>query len=459
MSNQSEHLFFCGIGGSGMSALARVAVSSGCKVAGSDRLFDQGGGRSVRDRLEAEGIRIFPQDGEALKIFTADRLVVSSAVEASVPDVKVALDQGIPIIKRAELLAELFNRRRGIAVGGTSGKSTVTAMIGHILRAAGYDPTVINGALMLNSTSRDGLGNAWCGNSDIWVVEADESDGSIELYQPAVSVLTTLSEDHLPLPELRRLFADFAKKAVIGSVVNGDCEEAAALAAVNPDTRTFGIHHSEADFFGHSVCYRPDGVDFVVNGYAVNLPVPGGHNVMNALAALAAVSRLGVPMADAVSALASFKGVKRRLQLVGISSAGVTVIDDFAHNPEKIAATLATLGEFPGRLIVFYQPHGFGPVKMLRQGLVEAFSKGLAGNHALLMPEIYYAGGTACRDISSQDLLEEIARNGVQTWFCNSRPDAIDWLKVHARCGDRIVIMGARDPSLADFAESVLEAL
>ncbi|MDT8390110.1 MAG: Mur ligase family protein [Lentisphaeria bacterium] len=459
MSNQVEHFFFCGIGGSGMSALARAALHAGCDVAGSDRLFDQGGGQAIRASLEAEGILVLPQDGEALNTFPATRLVVSSAVEPSVPDVKAALDMGVPIIKRAELLAEMVNGRRGVAVGGTSGKSTVTAMLGHLSRETGLKPTVINGAVMLNSTPRDGLGNAWCGEGDIWVVEADESDGSIALYQPAVSVLTTVSEDHLPLPELRRLFADFAGKARLGAVVNADCAEAAALAAVNPDTRTFGIHHSEADFFGHSMCYRPDGVDFVVNGYAVNLPVPGGHNVLNALAALAAVSLLGVPMADAVSALASFKGVKRRLQLVGTSSGGVTVIDDFAHNPEKIAAALAALRQFPGRLIVFYQPHGFGPVKMLRKGLVDAFRGGLSADDALLMPEIFYAGGTAKRDISSKDLLDDIGKNSVQTRFCPSREDTIDWLVANARRGDRVIVMGARDPSLAEFAESVLAVL
>lgn len=454
-----DHLFFCGIGGSGMSALARAVTHAGCQVAGSDRLFDQGRGQGVRASLETEGVCIFPQDGEALKSFPADRLVVSSAVEPSVPDVKAALDMGVPIVKRAELLAEMVNGRRGIAVGGTSGKSTVTAMVGHILRENALDPTVVNGAVMLNSTERDGLGNAWCGDGETWVVEADESDGSIEFYQPAVSVLTTVSEDHLPMPELRRLFADFAEKASLGAVVNIDCEEAGKFSGVNPHTRTFGVDNAAADFYATQIIFRPDGVNFVAKGVSVSLSVPGGHNVMNALAALAAVDLLGVPVRDAASALGSFKGVKRRLQLVGTSAGGVTVIDDFAHNPEKITATLSTLREFPGRLIVFYQPHGFGPTKMLRQGLVEAFSSGLAGDHVLLMPEIYYAGGTACRDISSRDLLDDIAENGVQTRFCDSREDAIDWLATTTRRGDRVIVMGARDPSLSDFSEAILAAV
>lgn len=458
MKKSPESYFLCGVGGSGMSALADALLAGGSRVAGSDRLFDAGGGERIRRCLEAAGVRIFSQDGSGVT-GAVDRLVVSSAVEPSIPDVKAAVEAGVCIQKRAEVLAELVNARRGIAVGGTSGKSTVTAMLAHILRETGKSPTVVNGAVMLNSTAADGLGNSWRGSSDLWVVEADESDGSIKLYMPYVSVVTTVSEDHLPLVELQRLFADFVAEGTHGAVVNADCREARRLVAYNPSTVSFGIAAESADFRAEKVCPRVDGMDFTVRGVAVRLAVPGRHNVLNALAAVAAAGMLGVPVADSAEALATFAGVHRRLQLVGSSPAGCTVIDDFAHNPEKIAATLATLKQFAGRLILFYQPHGFRPTMMLRAGLVDAFCAGMGDEDVLLMPDIFYAGGTASRDISSADLIADIGRRGRQARHCPERADALAWLAGNARPGDRIVVMGARDDTLADFARQILETV
>jgi len=233
-------LSFCGIGGIGMSALAQVLVRRGARVRGSDRGFDTGQNQDRRAALEQLGIEIFPQDGTGVDR-SVDVLVVSSAVEPTVPDVKTALALGLPVRRRAEILADLFNRTRGIAVAGTSGKTTVTGMIGHILHATGHSPTVVNGGVMRNAPAKAGLGNVIDGNDRVWVVESDESDGSIELYQPAVGVVANISLDHKPLSELRTLFGDFVERCTEAVVIGGDCAEARQLARAQPRAVTFGI--------------------------------------------------------------------------------------------------------------------------------------------------------------------------------------------------------------------------
>ena len=200
---QHNSYFFCGIGGSGMSALAQLLASRGAEVSGSDRSFDRGETPAKFASLQEQGIRLCPQDGTGV---TADTgaLVVSTAIEDSVPDVRAAMDYGIPIKRRAEVLAEVFSSHTvRIAIGGTSGKSTVTGMLGHILQKLGKDPTVVGGAVTLGAASSGGLGNVIAGTGDICVIEADESDGSIELYYPSVSVLTNLTLDHLPMERLK----------------------------------------------------------------------------------------------------------------------------------------------------------------------------------------------------------------------------------------------------------------
>ena len=450
-------LFFCGIGGSGMSAIAQVLKHHGYGVRGSDRSRDRGQNRELYERLAAQGIDLAPQDGSGVDR-EVDELVVSTAVEETIPDVRAALQLGIPIRKRAEVLARLFNRGEGVAVGGTSGKTTVTGMIGHILRASGRHPTVINGGIMLNATDPPHLGNAICGDPDLPVIEADESDGTIALYNPAVSVLTTVSLDHKPMDELRALFEDFCVRARRASVVNLDCEASAALAGVNRNGVTFGVQNGRADLCAEAVEPMPDGVRFRAGGEAFRLRVPGRHNVSNALAATAACRVLGVSAAEAAGALSGFLGIQRRLQTVG-RAGGISVIDDFAHNPEKIAASLATLKAHPGRLLVMFQPHGFGPTRFLKSGLISAFAGGLDNGDLLAMPDIYYAGGTAQKDISSRDLVEAIAAQGRRAEYFPDREAVARRFAAEAQPGDRVVVMGARDDTLSGFARGLLDRL
>ena len=449
-----QTFFFCGIGGSGMSAIAQVLLHQGHAVRGSDRNCDQGQNAELYARLHALGVALFPQDGSGVDE-QVDALVVSSAVEETILDVKTALDLGIAIRKRAEVLAELFHRGTGVAVGGTSGKSTVTGMIGHILCKAGRDPTVINGGIMRDVGQARGLGNAICGNPELLVIEADESDGTIALYDPTIAILTNISLDHKPLDELQPLFRDFCMRATDAAVVNRNCVWSMASTRDVRRRVTFGVDCRDADVNVREINPLPDGVQCAINGIPCRLRVPGQHNASNAAAAIAACGALGISAEDGAAALGDFRGIGRRLEVVG-KARGIIAIDDFAHNPDKIAATLATLHAQPGRVLAVFQPHGFGPTKFLKDGLIAAFVEGMTEDDLVILSEIFYAGGTAHRDISSRDLVAEIARSGRRAEYIADREAIIARLTAEARAGDRIVVMGARDDSLTAFAKAIL---
>lgn len=463
---QGQAYFFCGVGGSGMTPLALIVQARGGRVEGSDRALDQGRDTARFDFLRGKGVRLHPQDGSGLT-GAGQTLVVSAAVEETIRDVQAARRLGAPIVTRAELLAELFNASDvGIGVAGTSGKSTTTAMIGWVLYSAGLDPTIMNGAEMKNFVGSDApFASARVGAGAAFVSEVDESDGSIALYRPKIAIVTNIALDHKSMDELRGLFGDFAGKADT-VVLNLDNAETAALAAGFEAGRllTFSQRDARADFFASSPILSPGGVVFSVTAgrtseiAQVSLPVPGLHNAANALAAIAAARALGVDLATAASALSSFRGIRRRLEVVG-ETGGVRVIDDFAHNPDKIAATLDTLHAFPGRLLLMFQPHGYGPLRLMRDAFVECFVGRLGPDDVLLMPEPVYFGGTADRGVGSRHITEAIAARGRIAAALPDRPACGERLIELARPGDRIVVMGARDNSLSVFAAELLARL
>jgi UDP-N-acetylmuramate--alanine ligase len=458
----SKSYFFCGIGGSGMLPLASILRAQGADVAGSDRALDQGRTGAKFDFLRRQGIALFPQDGSGLA--SPDQiLVASAAVEDSVPDVGAALALGAERITRAQLLARLFNAAPlSIGVAGTSGKSTVTGMIGWILQCAGRDPTVMNGAVMKNFVTADTpFASALAGSGGVFVSEVDESDGSIALYEPTVAVINNVSLDHKSLDELRALFLDFAGKAET-VILNRDDPETRRLGEAIGRGTTFSLSDPEADFAAADIVEEPLAIAFTAraggDSAAVRLRVPGRHNAANALAALAAAGAAGVPLAQAAEALSRFEGLRRRFDIVG-SRGGITVIDDFGHNPDKIAATLATLHAFPGRLLVFFQPHGYGPLRQLGRELVATFASGLADDDVLLMPDPVYYGGTVERSVGSGDIVAGVQAAGRRAEHIPDRAEAGRRLAALARPGDRIVVMGARDDTLSEFARDLLAAL
>jgi UDP-N-acetylmuramate--alanine ligase len=473
--NRDRPYFFCGIGGSGMLPLALILKAKGVSVSGSDRALDQGRTAPKFDFLRSHGIALFPQDGSG--VTDARQIVVASAaVEDSVPDVQSARHVGATLVTRAALLSELFNAApQSIGIAGTSGKSTTTGMTGWILQALGRDPTVMNGAVMTNFVTADiPFASALVGNSDVFVSEVDESDGSIAQYSPHIAVVNNISLDHKSMDELRALFRDFVAKADV-AVLNLDNAETASLLPSAKRSITYSLIDQQADLVADKIEPAPDGIAFEVisRGDAecaekssdsasprlrVTLQVPGRHNVLNALAAIAAAMAAGVSLEDAARALEGFKGVRRRLEVVG-SANGITVIDDFAHNPDKIAATLTTLHDFPGRLLVLFQPHGFSPLTKMKSEFIDGFARGLNADDVLVMPEPVYFGGTTTREVRSEDIAAGVRATGRTAFAFSDRETCGRKLLELAHSGDRIVIMGARDDTLTQFARELLEKL
>jgi UDP-N-acetylmuramate--alanine ligase len=457
--------FFCGIGGSGMTPLALIIQAKGGRVEGSDRALDQGRNAARFDFLRARGVLLHPQDGSGVRR-PEQVLVTSAAVEETVPDVQAARRIGAAITTRARLLADLFNAAAlGIGVAGTSGKSTTVGMIGWILHRAGERPTIVNGADMKNFAESSHFASARIGEGRAFVSEVDESDGSIAFFAPRVAVVNNISLDHKSLDELRSLFRGFVATADT-VVLNLDNAETAALSVglKREQTVTYSLGAAHADLRASLPAPSPTGIAFQVKAYhtgeivAVTLKVPGLHNVANALAALGAAQACGVPLAEAAAHLDEFSGIRRRLEVVGTGN-GITVIDDFAHNPDKIAATLETLHAFPGRLLLMFQPHGYGPMRLMKDALIDCFATGLNGEDVLIMPEPVYFGGTVDRSVGSREIVSAIERCGRKAFALADRNACGDLLVTLARPGDRIVIMGARDDSLSEFARELLRRL
>ena len=494
--HKNKSYFFCGIGGSGMLPLANIVRDAGATVAGSDRALDQGRLGPKFEWLQTLGIDLFAQDGSGL-VSGNQILIASAAIEDSVPDIAKANELGCQRMTRAELLAELFNAApHSIAVGGTSGKSTVTGMIGWILTDAGMDPTIMNGAVMKNFVADDApFASARVGQGEVFVSEVDESDGSIALFRPEVAVLNNVSLDHKSLEELRQLFGDFAEKAKCcvwnaddaetvtlmatlsplpfrGGGGGGACASDAAVAdrpLPNPSPEEEGLKKisfgftPSAEIRATDITDLPLGSRFVLraNGQTrpVTLIVPGRHNIANALAAIAACAALGVSVAAAAHGVASFNGLARRFDIVGTTASNITVIDDFGHNPDKIAATLATLKAFPGRIIAFFQPHGYGPIRNMGTELAAVFAQMLGEDDHLILCDPVYFGGTVDKSIGSQSITDAVIAAGRNAEYIAAREDCGNRIAQLARPGDRIVIMGARDDTLSGFAAYVLVRL
>ena len=459
-------LHFAGVAGSGMSALAQYHAQQGGLTTGSDRAFDQGERPEIRKCLEALGVKLMPQDGSFLQLSEGpfagrkpDAVVVSTAVEDKVPDVKAAKGGGVAILHRSELLARYVATHRTIAISGTSGKSTVTAMVFAILQAAGKGPGLLTGGALASLVADGHLGNAW-GPTDQadgppWlVIEADESDGSLVRYHPWAGVVLNLGLDHKTPAEIMAMFTTFQGN-VKGPLVVADEEN---LASLHNGSLLFG-QGPGAGTRALDVKLLPTGSTFAIDGAEFQLQVPGAYNVLNATAAVAVCVAAGVQAQVATAPLAEFTGVARRFQSMG-SQNGIEVIDDFAHNPDKIAAALAAARtRTEGRILAVFQPHGYGPTRFLREALVETFATSLRTDDVLWMPEIFFAGGTVTRDISAGDLIREINQLGLDARFIEKRADIPAAIATEAKATDLVLVMGARDPSLTDFCRAILAAL
>ncbi len=371
----------------------------------------------------------------------------------------------IPVVSRAAVLAGLFNdASTSIGVAGTSGKTTTTGMIGWILYKAGLNPMIMNGAVMKNFVAPDfPFASAVIGDPNLFVSEVDESDGSIALFTPDIAVVNNVALDHKPVDELRVLFQAFTRKAS-RVILNLDNVETAALASgVSRDgVMTYSLRDPSATFFASEIRGQGDAMVFSVKCQDAELPVcvslkmRGRHNVANALAAMAAAKALGVDARKAAESLSEFAGIGRRLDVVGNSKGRITVIDDFAHNPDKIAASLGALRETSGRLLVLFQPHGYGPLRLMRTEMAHSFAENLADGDMLFVCDPLYLGGSTERPVSSDDLVKDIVSFGKKATYLPEREECAQRLVEEASADDKIIVMGARDDTLTALAHTIL---
>jgi UDP-N-acetylmuramate--alanine ligase len=448
--------FFVGIAGAGMSAIAQYLQGTGLLVSGSDRFFNEGKAGDIKKKLEADGIRCFLQNGEGINS-DADLVVVSTAIEDTVIEVKKAKELQIPIIRRSELLALIAATKKTIAIGGTSGKSTTTGMLFDIMRHAGKHPSVISGAGLVDLIKAGKIGNAFVGNSEWLIIEADESDGSIVQYHPEIGVLLNIEKDHKELDELVKVFEIFRNSSNLFSVNKSNSYAGKLSKNVKND---FSFDDADVDAGFKATAFRQNGFDisYQVNGQYFKLKILGRHNMENAVAATAAAALAGVSLGDAASALEKYQGIYRRAQVLGQKN-GIWVVDDFAHNPVKCAAAITACQPVSEKVVAWFQPHGYTPTKFLRKEFVDEISHALREQDEIWMSEIFYAGGTAVKDISALDLINDIKGLGKKAYFVEDRKMFLKEARSHLSNGTTLLLMGARDPSLEQFGKEIFEQL
>lgn len=452
--SEFRNVFFIGIAGTGMSAIAQYLAGTGKSVSGSDRYFMPGETMETRTKLEAEGIVCYAQDGSGISEMV-DLVVVSAAVEDTVPEVQKAKTLNIPIIKRSELLALIARSRKTIAVGGTSGKSTTSAMLYQVMESAGLKPGIISGAGLISIIKEGKIGNAKVGEGEWLIIEADESDGSIVQYTPDVAVLLNIDKDHQEIDELMEIFKVFKNNTRELFVVNRSNPLAKTLSA-DPSQDFSSDVHSGAGYIATNFQQHGLQISFSVNGFPFSLNTVGKHNMENALAATAVLQQLGVGYDKCAAGLRQYAGIYRRHQLLGVKN-GVYVIDDYAHNPAKCAASIAACQPIAAKVVAWFQPHGYGPTRFLRQDFVKEIAAVLRPQDEIWMSEIFYAGGTAVKDISANDLIHDIKALDKHAYFVENRADLVERIRTHLTDDCVLLLMGARDPSLETFSKSVWE--
>ena len=463
-----KHLHFVGIGGIGMSGLASWCRTLGYKVSGSDRDAGKSENAHILSPLKAQGITIYPQDGSYAKEGMPDALVFSSAIEEDNPDFKAGA--GLERLHRSQLLSKLvtsLSSRQGIAVAGSCGKSTVTAFLSEALLHCGQDAGFLNGAISKRYITPSSIGNFHEGTGDHFVFEADESDKSLVNYAPDYALLLNMGTDHYSKEELARVFGAFLNRVKKGAVIEKEVYTAVKPFLDNPDLKikVFSAEPSqEADYFlsGYTITQSEQGklqpkASFS-NGSQVCLPAPGRHTAANALAIFALLEMLGIPGPEALKAVETFDGIRRRNDCVGLTEKKVPVYDDYAHNPEKIASCVRMLSEITqGRLFILFQPHGFGPLGFFRDELFETLERTLKEKEMFFMLPPFYAGGTSSFKPTSQEVIaqyKEKASAPEKYHFAEDREALRTYVLAEAQKGDLIVVMGARDNSLSLYARS-----
>ncbi len=455
MLQKRHRLHFVGIGGIGMSGIAEVLLNLGYAVTGSDLHESE-----VTERLRRLGAQVFVGHQEDNLAANPSVVVISTAVKYSNPEVLEARRRHIPVIQRAEMLAELMRMKYGVAVAGSHGKTTTTSMIAAVLSTAGLDPTmVIGGRVHMLGT------NAKMGQGDILVAEADESDGSFLLLSPTIAVVTNIDREHMDfyqtMEKLSEGFLDFINKIPFYGLAvlcmdNGNVQ--ALLPKVRKRFATYGLS-LDADFSAQDLQLKPAGVEFTALHHGkplgpVRLHLPGRHSATNALAAVAVGHELEIPFSRVAEALGDFTGIHRRFEIKG-EPQGITIIDDYGHHPAEIQATLEAIHDSWKRpLIVIFQPHRFSRTRDLFDDFLTAFE----GADRLVLTEVYAAGENPIEGVTSEALYQGFKRKGhMEVEFIPDKGQIVKQLAGKLTPGDIVLTLGAGD--IYKVGEALVEAL
>lgn len=433
-----------GVGGVGMSALAEGLLAAGHEVSGSDRWLDQDRRLEVFDRLERAGLTLLPQDGRGIAS-DVDAVIFSTAIEQDNADLAAADRLGVPRLHRADMLERMLRGRKLIAVAGTAGKTTVTGLLGFLLEHAGLDPLVINGGSAIDWMDASHTGAVRAGQGDWAVAELDESDRSLLRFAPEHAIVTNLSQDHFPLDDTIALFRDFAAR-VRGQTLCGPGVEG----RLRQDPRT----SPRLETPDIRLERTPEWRGFVLEGEAYPVALPGDHNLLNALMAVAMARKLGVAPEALRQGLAAFRGMHRRLEYVG-RRRGAIVIDDYAHNPAKIEAAWTAARAMGTRVLAYWRPHGYGPLAAMRAALTQTILAISRPSDRLFVLPVFYAGGTADARYTSEDWVAELRGRGAAAEAVPHYAALASALRAHMTEGDVVLGMGARDPDLPLFARSL----
>jgi UDP-N-acetylmuramate--alanine ligase len=455
MLQKKHRVHFVGIGGIGMSGIAEVLLNLGYAVTGSDLHESE-----VTQRLRRLGAQVFIGHEEDHLAANPSVVVISTAVKYSNPEVLEARRRHIPVIPRAEMLAELMRMKQGVAVAGSHGKTTTTSMVAAVLGTAGLDPTmVIGGQVHMLGT------NAKMGQGEILVAEADESDGSFLLLTPIIAVVTNIDREHMDfyqtMEKLSESFLDFINKIpfyglAVLCIDNGNVR--ALLPKVRKRFATYGLS-SDADFSAQDLQMKPAGVDFIALHHGkplgqVRLHLPGRHSATNALAAVAVGYELEIPFSRVAEALDGFTGIHRRFEIKG-EPRGITIIDDYGHHPAEIQATIEAIHDSWKRpLIVIFQPHRYSRTRDLFDDFLTAFE----GADRLVLTEIYAAGEDPIDGVTSEALYQGIKRRGhMEVEFIPDKGQIVERIARKLNPGDIVVTLGAGD--IYKVGAALVEAL
>lgn len=446
MKDRPLKIFFSGIAGSGLSAIAGFMADKGHIIAGSDRAFDLDPGHPLKERFNTAGITIVPQDSSGIDN-TFDFAVFSTAVEPDRPEVIRAGELGVPVRTRPDYLAEITASFNTIAVSGTSGKSTASGMLAFLMARLGLAPNFISGGRVKQFKTSSHPGNSLVGDSDYLVIEACESDGTIVNYKPQHSIILNLAFDHHSIEKTSAMFEILMENTKGNIILNADDGNLNKIAA--RDAVTFSINN-ESDYKAEQIEYNPFSTDFTLKGTRFSLSLPGRYNLYNALSCIAFLSGIRISMEDIAAVLPEFQGIDRRFDIY-LNNGERLVIDDYAHNPHKISSLMETVRRLGDQVCYIFQPHGFGPTRLMKREYIETFIANLRDTDHLILLPIFYAGGTAAKDISSNDLAREIKSAGKSVEVVEKRTDILDRINEYKV----YVVFGARDETLAEFAKEI----